>query len=62
MSRSLTELEIAVNGPSLAHCDTVVREAMDHYWREKSKENIATVVGTLVPTTFVPVKSVLVLS
>ena len=34
------EFEIAVNGPSLAHCDTVVREAMDHYWRGKSKDGV----------------------
>ena len=30
------EFEITVNGPSLAHCDTVVREAMDNYCLEKS--------------------------
>ena len=34
------EFEIAVNGPSLAHCDTVVKEAMDNYWREKSKDGL----------------------
>ena len=34
------EFEIAVNGPSLAHCDTVVREAMDNYWREKSNDGV----------------------
>ena len=32
------EFEIAVNGPSLAHCDTVVREAMDDNWRRKAKD------------------------
>ena len=34
------EFEIAVNGPSLARCDTVVREAMDNYWREKSHDGV----------------------
>ena len=34
------EFEIAVNGPSLARCDTVVREAMDNYWREKSNDGV----------------------
>ena len=34
------EFEIAVNGPSLAHCDTVVIEAMNAYWREKSKDGL----------------------
>lgn len=29
------EFEIAVNGPSLAHCDSVVFEAMSNYWAEK---------------------------
>ena len=24
--------EIAVNGPNLAHCDSIVKKAMDHYW------------------------------
>ena len=32
------EFEIAVNGPSLAHCEAVVTEAMDLYWRGKSKD------------------------
>ena len=27
-----------VNGPSLAHCDGIVQEAMDKYWKEKSKD------------------------
>ena len=31
------EFEIAVNGPSLAHCDGIVQEAMDKYWKDKSK-------------------------
>ena len=34
------EFEIAVNGPSLAHCETVVSEAMDLYWRDKSKDGL----------------------
>lgn len=29
------EFAIAVNGPNLANCDGVVREAMEKYWREK---------------------------
>ena len=29
------EFEIAVNGPSLAHCDGVVTEAMNKYWRSR---------------------------
>ena len=29
------EFEIAVNGPNLANCDGVVKEAMDNYWRGK---------------------------
>ena len=29
------EFNIAVNGPSLAHCDSVVREAMDNLWKHK---------------------------
>ena len=37
---SSQEFEIAVNGPNLAHCDRVVCEAMDKYWREKSKEGL----------------------
>ena len=32
------EFEIAVNGPSLAHCEAVVCDAMDSYWRGKSKD------------------------
>ena len=27
--------EIAVNGPNLAHCDSVVKEAMDNYWASR---------------------------
>ena len=34
------EFEIAVNGPNLAHCDTVVKEAMDQYWKSKSKDGV----------------------
>ena len=34
------EFDIAVNGPNLAHCDGVECEAMDKYWREKSKEGL----------------------
>ena len=29
------EFEIAVNGPNLAHCDSVVKEAMDNYWASR---------------------------
>lgn len=29
------EFEIAVNGPNLAHCDSVVRESMDKYWANR---------------------------
>ena len=29
--------EIAVNGPNLAHCDGIVQEAIDKYWKDKSK-------------------------
>lgn len=29
------EFEIAVNGPSLAHCDSVVSEAMNSYWASR---------------------------
>ena len=29
-----------MNGPSLAHCETVVSEAMDLYWRDKSKDGL----------------------
>ena len=32
---SAEEFEIAVNGPSLAHCDSIVKEAMDLYWQGK---------------------------
>ena len=32
------EFEIASNGPTLAHCEAVVTEAMDSYWRGKSKD------------------------
>ena len=32
------EFEIAVNGPSFAHCDGVVKEAMELYWtKNKAK-------------------------
>ena len=34
------EFEIALNGPNLAHCDTVVKEAMDQYWKSKYKDGI----------------------
>ena len=34
------EFEIAVNGPSLAHCETVITEAMDLYWRSKTKDGL----------------------
>ena len=30
------EFQIAVNGPSLAHCDSVVKEAMDLYWSKNT--------------------------
>ena len=29
------EFEVAVNGPNLANCGSVVKEAMDHYWGSK---------------------------
>ena len=29
------EFEIAINGPNIAHCDSVVKEAMDDYWSAK---------------------------
>ena len=29
------EFEIAVNGPNLAHCDSVIKEAMDKYWANR---------------------------
>ena len=29
------EFEIAVNGPNLAHCDSVVKESMDNYWASR---------------------------
>ena len=29
------EFEMAVNGPNLAHCDSVVKEAMDNYWASR---------------------------
>jgi hypothetical protein len=37
---STQEFEIAVNGPNLAYCDTVVKEAMDQYWMSKSKDGV----------------------
>ena len=32
------EFEIAVNGSSLAHCKTFVIEAMNSYWKVKSRD------------------------
>ena len=32
---AIEEFEIAVNGPNLANCDSVIKEAMDSYWRGK---------------------------
>ena len=32
---SAEEFEIAVNGPSLAHCDSIVKESMNLYWQGK---------------------------
>jgi hypothetical protein len=29
------EFEVAVNGPNLANCGPVVKEAMDHYWSSR---------------------------
>ena len=26
---------VAVNGPNLSHCDTVVEKAMDRYWKSR---------------------------
>ena len=34
---SRPEFEISINGPNFAHCDTVVKEAMDAYWRLEEK-------------------------
>ena len=31
------EFEVTVNGPNLANCDGVVMEALDNYWRKKSR-------------------------
>eukprot|EP00112_Aurelia_sp_Birch-Aquarium-sp1_P018891 Seg4584.3 transcript_id=Seg4584.3/GoldUCD/mRNA.D3Y31 product="hypothetical protein" protein_id=Seg4584.3/GoldUCD/D3Y31 len=31
------EFFVAANGPSLGHCDKVVEEAMDRYWRLKQQ-------------------------
>ena len=39
-STSNQEFEIAVNGPNLAHCETVVSEAMLLYWRGKCQEGV----------------------
>ena len=32
------EFDIAVNGPSLAHCDGIGQEAKDKYWKDKSND------------------------
>ena len=32
------EFEIAVNGPSLAHCDSVVKKAMEIYLRSNGSD------------------------
>ena len=29
------EFEISINGPNIAYCDSVVKEAMDEYWSAK---------------------------
>ena len=29
------EFEIATNGPNIANCNSVVKEAMDHYWSSR---------------------------
>ena len=34
------EFEIAVNGSSLAHCETFVIEAMNLYWKVKLRDRI----------------------
>ncbi len=32
---ALDEIEISINGPNPAHCDSVVRAAMNTYWNKK---------------------------
>ncbi len=34
---ALNEIEISINGPTLAHCNSVVRAAMNSYWIAKKK-------------------------
>ena len=34
---ALNEMEISINGPSIAHCNSVVRAAMNLYWIAKKK-------------------------
>jgi hypothetical protein len=36
------EAEIAVNGPTIAHCDPIVRQAMDQYWLDKQRKKFGT--------------------
>ena len=31
------EFDIAINGPNLVNCDSVVREAMNSYWSERKR-------------------------
>ena len=33
------EMEIAINCPTVAHCNRIVKQAMDQYWMEKTKKN-----------------------
>ena len=32
------EFQIAVNNPNIAYCDGIGQEAMDKYWKDKSKD------------------------
>lgn len=34
---ALNEMEISINGPSVAHCNSVVRAVMNKYWISKKK-------------------------
>ena len=35
---ALEEMEIAENGPELAHAGNIIASAMDNYWKEKSSD------------------------
>ena len=36
---SEAEIKTAINGPTIAHCDRIVKQAMDQYWMVKTKKN-----------------------